>query len=42
MKHLVAAAICVAVLYAVDATFFGGSYFAAANQAIERAAALDW
>jgi hypothetical protein len=42
MNHLVAAAICLAILYTVDAAFFGGWYFATANQAIERAWALNW
>lgn len=42
MKHLVAAALCLAVLYTVDAAFFGSWYFASANQALERAWALNW
>jgi hypothetical protein len=42
MKHLVAAALCLFILYTVDAAFFGGWYFATANQAIERAWALNW
>jgi hypothetical protein len=42
MKHLVAAALCFAVLYTVDAAFFSGWYFANANQAVERAWALNW
>jgi hypothetical protein len=42
MRHLVAAAICLTILYTVDAAFFGGWYFTAANQAIEKARALYW
>jgi hypothetical protein len=42
MRHLTAAVICFVILYAVDSMFFGGWYFAVANQAIERAWALNW
>jgi hypothetical protein len=42
MKHLVAATLCLAILYTVDSAFFGGWYFANANQAFERAWALNW
>jgi hypothetical protein len=42
MRHLTAAAICFAILYTVDAMFFGGWYFAAANQAIDRIWAMGW
>ncbi len=42
MRHLTAAVICLAILYAVDSMFFGGWYFAIANQAIERVCAIDW
>jgi hypothetical protein len=42
MKHLVAATLCLAILYTVDAAFFSGWYFASANQAFERAWALNW
>jgi hypothetical protein len=34
MKQLVAAAACFAILYGVDAIWFGGWYFAAAKSAI--------
>lgn len=42
MKHLTAALVCLAVLYAVDTLFFGGWYFNVAGQAIEQACALNW
>ena len=41
-RHLTAAAICFGILYAVDAMYFDGWYFAATNQAIERVRALNW
>ena len=41
-KQLTAAAICFGILYAVDAMFFDGRYFAATNQAIDQVRALNW
>jgi len=41
-RHLTAAAICFGILYAVDAMYFDGWYFAATSQAIERVRALNW
>lgn len=40
--QLTAAVFCFGILYAVDAMFFDGWYFAFTNQAIERAWALNW
>ncbi len=34
MKHLTAAAVCIAFLYGVDAIWFNGWYFEAINQAL--------
>ena len=34
MKSLGAVAVCVAVLYVVDATWFGGWYFAVVSQIV--------
>jgi hypothetical protein len=42
MRHLTAAVICFAILYAVDSMFFDGWYFAVANQMIERVRAMNW
>jgi len=42
MKHLSAAILCIAVLYGIDAVFYGGWYFSMATTAIERASKLDW
>ena len=41
-KPLTAAIICLGILYAVDAMYFDGWYFAATNQAIDRVRALNW
>ena len=40
--QLAAAAICFGILYAVDAMFFDGWYFAVTNQVIDRAWAFNW
>jgi hypothetical protein len=42
MKHLIAAAVCLATLYAVDAYFFNGWYFGIATQVIDKAYTLTW
>ena len=42
MKHVAAAIVCLAVLYAVDAIAFGGWYFGVAGQAVAKAYALHW
>lgn len=42
MKHLIAATVYVAALYAVDACFFDGWYFGIAAQVIEKAYAINW
>jgi len=41
-KPLIAAVLCFGILYLVDAMYFDGWYFAATNQAIDRAWALNW
>jgi hypothetical protein len=41
-KPLTAAVICLGILYVVDAMYFGGWWFAATNQAIDHAWALNW
>ena len=40
--QLTAVAICFGILYAVDAMFFDGWYFAATHQAIARVRTLGW
>ena len=42
MKHLTAAILCIAVLYGLDAVFFGGWYFSNATKAIEQTYSLSW
>jgi hypothetical protein len=42
MKHLTAAILCIAVLYGIDALFYGGWYFNYASRAIEHTYALQW
>ena len=42
MKHLTAAIVCIAVLYAMDALLFNGWYFSNATKAIEKTYALRW
>ena len=41
-QNLTAATVCQGILYAVDAMFFGGWYFAATHQAIDHVWALNW
>jgi hypothetical protein len=42
MKQLTAAILCIAVLYGLDAVFFGGWYFSNATKAIEQTYSLSW
>lgn len=42
MRNLIAAVVCLAVLYTVDSFFFHGLYFGVAAQAVERASTLTW
>jgi hypothetical protein len=42
MESLKAAAVCVALLYAIDAYWCNGLYFAAAHQMVEQAFAFIW
>lgn len=34
LRHIAAAAVCIAILYGIDAWWFDGSYFGAANRAL--------
>jgi hypothetical protein len=42
MKQLATVIVCLVVLYAVDAYFFGGWYFSIAGQVVDRAYAFSW
>jgi hypothetical protein len=42
MRHLIAAIVCLAVLYAVDSFFFNGWYFGVAAQVVEKASTVTW
>jgi hypothetical protein len=42
MKHLTAVIVCIAVLYGIDALFYGGWFFNNATKAIEHSYTLQW
>jgi hypothetical protein len=42
MRHLIAAVVCLAALYAADAYLCNGWYFGVAAQVIEQASTLAW
>jgi hypothetical protein len=42
MKQLTAAIVCIAVLYGIDALFYGGWFFNNATRAIEHSYTLQW
>jgi hypothetical protein len=42
MKQLTAAIVCIAVLYGIDALFYGGWFFNNATKAVEHAYTIRW
>lgn len=42
MKHLTAVIVCIAVLFVIDALFYGGWFFGNATRAIEHVYTIQW